>query len=580
MSVLAALVRAYDRLPEAPPFGFSSEKIGFCIVLTPDGSVAEVIDLRDANKRGSSKTLLVPQPWKKAAGIKPNFLWGNTAYTLGVTASDAKRTMKEHTAFREMHAEWLANVEDEALIALRLFLEEWKPYRFQDLSLSNDMLDEAIVFALLGSHRDNFLHDSALACSMWERIKLGEALPKARCLVSGEVAPIARLHPSVKGVWNAHSSGASLVSFNENAYDSYEHARGDNAPISEVAAFAYTTMLNRFLADKFHRIQIADTSAVFWADAPAEVAKEAERLFSAFFDPSSEVDPDGTADTNRIRDTLDAVRNGALQIKINPSIATARFHVLGLSPNAARLSVRFWLSIDFGTLVANFQRFLAETELAPPPRGPWPALWRYLLELAPRGKRENVSPLLASEWMRAILCGGPYPLMLLSTTLLRIRADGKVNVLRAAILRSVLIRNFKSQEAPIALDPANTNKGYNLGRLFAVYEEVQRAALGDDLNATIKDKFYGVASATPRKIYRTLDAGAQSHLLKLRNQAPERSIPLEVLLASIADLMDIDTDSLPCSLGGAEQALFALGYYHQRSQFSRSSDDLTHGVPD
>lgn len=212
--------------------------------------------------------------------------------------------------------------------------------------------------------------------------------------------------------------------------------------------------------------------------------------------------------------------------------------------------------------------------LEPPPRDDWPPLWRYLIELAVQGKRENVPPLLAGEWMRAILTGAPYPLTLISNVLMRVRADGNLNALRAAMLKSVLIRNF-AKEVPVALDPYNTNKGYILGRLFAVYEEAQRGALGGHVNATIKDKFYGAASASPQKVFRTLDAGSQNHFSKLRKQNPGRAVNLEKLISSIFELMDPNNDPIPATLGAAEQAMFGIGYYHQRSDFFRKADDKT-----
>lgn len=572
MSLLAALVRAYDRLPDAPPFGYSTEKIGACVVLNPDGTVAEVVDLRDTDKKRSAKPLLVPQAVKRTVGIAPNFLWDKTAYVLGVTAGEGKRTAEEHATFRAKHLAWLANTGDEGLVALRRFLDGWTADQFIPPLWPEESRDQNIVFRLASEFA--FLHDRPAARELWRRIGAEGASDPQICLVTGETAPVARLHPSIKGVWGAQSSGASLISFNLDAFTSYGHDQGDNAPVSEAAAFAYTTALNRFLADKDHRLQIGDTSTVFWADATdIATAKEAEALFPGLFDAKALGDEDDLA-TAKVRDRLTALREGQRLVQIAPELAQGvRFYVLGLAPNAARLSVRFWWESDFGTLTGNYQRFLQDTAIEPPPRDGWPPLWRYLAELAVLGKRENVPPLIAGEWMRAILTGTPYPLTLMTTTLMRIRAEGEVNALRAAMLKSVLIRNFHHKEAPVALDPANTNKGYILGRLFAVYEEVQRSALGGNVNATIKDKFYGAASATPQKVFRTLDAGSQNHFSKLRKQSPGRAVNLEKLLVSITDLMTPDGDPIPASLASAEQALFGIGYYHQRSDFFRKHDE-------
>ncbi|WP_375553876.1 type I-C CRISPR-associated protein Cas8c/Csd1 [Roseovarius mucosus] len=571
MSLLSALTRAYDRLPDRPEQGFSSEKIGFCAVLNADGSVAEVIDLRDTDKKRSPKMLLVPQAVKRTAGIAPNFLWDKSAYVLGVTAAEGKRTAEEHAKFCEKHLEWLSETTDAGLLALRLFLERWEPISFAPPLWDEETRDQNIVFRLSGEFE--FLHDRPAARALWRQLGAASASDPQICLVTGSPGPVARLHPSIKGVWGAQSSGASLISFNLDAFTSYGHDQGDNAPVSEAAAFAYTTALNRFLEkDSNNRIQIGDTSTVFWADAEPDTAEQAEGYFSAFFAPRAE----DSVETAKIGDKLEAIRSGARLTDVQPELSQGvRFHVLGLAPNAARLSVRFYWTGDFGVLTENYQRYLSDTALQPPPRNGWPPLWYYLVELAVQRKRENVPPLIAGEWMRAILTGAAYPLTLLSTTLMRIRSDGEVNALRAALLKSVLIRNFKSKEAPVALDPANTNKGYMLGRLFAVYEEVQRAALGGNVNATIKDKFYGAASATPQKVYRTLDAGSQNHFSKLRKASPGRAVNLEKLLTSITDLMDPGDDPIPASLNSAEQALFGLGYYHQRSDFFRKHDDKT-----
>jgi CRISPR-associated protein Csd1 len=579
MSILAALTRAYERLPDAAPYGYSSEKIGFCIVLNPDGTVTEVADLRDTDKKRSPRLMLVPQGKKRTVGIDPNFLWDKSAYVLGVTSGEGKRTAQEHAAFRVTHLDWLDGTDDPGLLALRGFLDAWRADAFVSPLWPDDLRDQNIVFRLVTEF--GFVHDRPAACALWSRIGSEGASEAQICLVSGHAAPVARLHPSIKGVWGAQSSGASLISFNLDAFTSYGHDQGNNAPVSEAAAFAYTTALNRFLADKRHRVQIGDASTVFWADASdPDAAAEAEDLAAVMLGGGAVSGGDEAIAEARIRDKLQMMRDGQPLAVIAPKLAQGvRFCVLGLAPNAARLSVRFWWENDFGKLVANYQRFLADMALDPPPHNGWPPLWRYLVDLAVQNKRENVPPLLAGDWMRAILTGAPYPLTLLSTTLMRVRADGEVNALRAAILKSVLIRNFK-METPVALDPNNENKGYILGRLFAVYEEVQRAALGGNVNATIRDKFYGSASSTPQKVFRTLDAGSQNHFSKLRKQSPGRAVNLEKLVTTITDLMDPNNDPIPAALSSAEQALFGIGYYHQRSDFFRKRKERDDDAPD
>lgn len=583
MSLLAALVRAYDRLPDAPHFGFSSEKIGFCVVLNPDGSVASVEDLRGDDKKRSPRMLAVPaSPKRSGSKPRPNFLWDNVNYALGLGKLKSGGDMR-YDAFREKHLEFLEDTKSAELRAFRLFLDTWHIENCLKYFDPERPPTEGVVFALSDSYRDFFLHQTEAARRTWanERDRWtavpGKSTERAVCLVSGELSPIQRTHPPIKGVWGGQTEKA-LVSFNSEAYESYGHEQGDNAPVSEAAAFAYGTVLNRYLEkDSGHRIQIGDASTVFWADcSDMALAGEAEVFFAAMLDPATEdklLAADEKLATAAIRARLNAIRDGQLLSQVAPQLEGVRFHVLGLAPNAARLSVRFYFQDDFGRLTENVQRYLADTTIAPPPRDGWPALWRYLLELASQGKRENVPPLIAGEWLRSILTGSVYPFTLLSTALMRIRADGDINALRCAILKSVLIRNYK-MEVPVALDPANTNKGYVLGRLFAVYEEVQRAALGG-INATIKDKFYGAASASPQKVFRALDSGSANHFGKLRKTSPGRAVNLEKLLTSITDLMNPGDDPIPASLNAAEQALFGIGYYHQRSDFFRKHDDKT-----
>lgn len=569
MSALASLVRAYERMEDAPPFGYSAEKIGFLISLNDDGTVANVTDLREGEgKKKSPKILFVPQPVKRTSGVAPNFLWDKSSYVLGITASESKRTVDEHAAFVERHLDALRGEDDAGLRALRLFLESWTPEKFDRLD-ALEIKDQNIVFSLESDRLARIhIHDRPAARALWARICDAGDRPASACLITGERAPVARLHPAIKGVWGAQSSGASLVSFNLDAFNSYGHEQGDNAPVSEAAAFAYTTALNRFLErDSGHRLQIGDASTVYWADASSAHAPEVEGLFAALL---GEVDE--TAEARKIAAILDAVRQGRPIDTLTPDLPPdVRFFVLGLSPNAARLSVRFYIEDDFGEIAKRYLQHIERMRIEPPPREAAPSMWRMLIETASQRKSENIPPLLAGEWLRAILTGAPYPLSLLATVLMRLRVDHDVNALRVAMLKAVLIRNFR-MEAPVALDPENDDPGYLLGRLFATYEYAQTQALGGNVNATIRDQYYGTASATPRSVFPLLQRKATHHLSKLRKEKPGLAVKLDRNIGEICEHANADS-LFPPTLNPRRQALFAIGYYHQRNDFFRARED-------
>ena len=586
MSILESLATAYRRRltnhRDVPPFGYYRVEVGFCIVLRADGTPAFApVDLRIlVGKKlvGPRKNLPAPLN-QRTSNISANFLWDKTAYVLGVTAGSAKRTHEEHAKFIDLHLSALRSTDDGGLLALRKFAEHWKPAMFSGLNWPQDMLDKNIVFGLESSYRSEFIHERSAANELWSRLLIAEKATEAPCLVLGETKRIARSHPPIKGVKGAQSSGAFIVSFNDDAYTSYGHEQGDNAPVSEAAAFAYTTALNRFLErDSGHRIQIGDASVVFWADASkANKAAEAENIFAGFWDDGGgPLGVDERTQAQIIGAKLDMIRQGKPLASVAPELATGvRFYVLALAPNAARLSIRFYFEDDFGAIAANYQRFLADLRIEPPPRDGQPALWKYLAETAVLKKRENVPPNLAGEWMRAILAGTQYPQTLLSTVLMRLRADKDVNALRVAILKAHLIRNCKRKDTPVVIKPDYPSKGYQLGRLFAVYERIQSDALGGKVNATITDKFYGAASAQPRKVFGLLCSNSKHHLAKLGKQSPGRRVQLEKLLSEILEQMSPDKDPFPVAFSSEDQALFGLGYYHQRNEFFKSNKNGT-----
>ncbi len=609
MSLLASLVRAYDRLTDAPPYGFSSEKIGFCVVLNADGSVAEVADLRDTDKKRSPRMLLVPQAVKRTAGIAPNFLWDKSAYVLGVTAGEGKRTAEEHARFRDKHLEWLAETEDDGLVALRRFLENWEPASFCPPLWDDEARDQNMVFRLAGEF--TFLHDRPAARALWRQIGAEGASDAQICLVTGEAGPVARLHPSIKGVWGAQSSGASLISFNLDAFTSYGHEQGDNAPVSEAAAFAYTTALNRFLADKKHRLQIGDTSTVFWADCEIAANAAEANVWTAFMvgTPAQSGDAEKLEEA-RIKGNLLRLRAGKSLTEIAPHLAEGvRMHLLGLAPNAARLSVRFYWEDSFGTLAEHYAAYLRDVAMEPAPERPIFSIRAAVLRTAPAGVRngvvkydgDRVSPLLAGELTRAILTGARFPRALLGLLLLRIRSDHVLDRIRISLIKGLILRDMRlEQRLPqrpdgtpmedylMRPDPDDQNVARRLGRLFALIERAQLAALGDGINATVADKFLGAACATPGRAFPALILAAKNHHIKrlrnghsdatwIRDSAHARRVGTG-LDRDIGQLWGELHDGAPMQFGSEEQGLFLVGYYQER--YAKRGGPDTEGAPE
>lgn len=598
--ILAALDAYYQRLLEdegsgiAAP-GYSQEKIGYAIVLAESGSVVDVNDLRDTSgKKPMPRLLSVPQPEKRTVGVKSNFLWDKTSYLLGVSAT-SKRSQQEHEAFLGLHREALAGSDDPGLKALSAFLEHWIPQQFQEnehfVRQGEAMLDSNVVFRLDGDRC--YLHERAAAREAWRKLQdKGVGGATGMCLVTGEHAPLARLHPAIKGVNGAQSSGASIVSFNLESFASYGKSQGENAPVSEAAAFAYTTALNHLLRrdERNHqRLQIGDTTVVFWAQAAEKSQAEgAEDVLAAFLG-GQETDEQAIG---KLHSMLEQVRQLRPLRELDDRLDDdARIFVLGLAPNASRLSIRFWETGRLAEFAERMARHYHDLALTPPAwrRPPTPQF--LALQTAPvygdkgKPKAEDVSPLLAGELTRAILTGTRYPRSLLATIVMRFRADGQISPLRVALCKGVLARNARLDrrqdhrtdkgEPPMSLDLGNTDPGYLLGRLFSTLENVQRAALGAQVNATIRDRYYGAASATPASIFPVLLRNTQNHLGKLRKEKPGLAVNLEKEVGQIVDALP---PAFPRSLPVEEQGRFAIGYYHQtQARFARSD---SHEIPD
>lgn len=563
--ILQALKEYYDRKGNLAPEGWQMKEIPFVIVLDAEGMPVEVENtLEIEGKKKRAKSFLVPMPMKRASGIAANLLWDNLEYALGyVLKGKPDRVKDQHQAFRD-RIEDLGLSDHPGVSSVRLFLDRPEkgnllqakfPERWQEML---DFPGANLTFRLIG-HSELILADPEVRAAA-DRVRSGKDSVLGTCLVSGaENVPMARLHPPVKGVWGAQSTGANIVSFNLEAFCSYGKEQGMNSPVGKAAAFAYTTALNHLLSrDSKQRLQVGDASMVFWADRESDFEKKVECLFS---EPPKD-DPD--RNTRAIRALHEAVGNGGYGV----SDAQTRFFVLGLAPNAARIAIRFWRAGTVPEMAARIDSHFQDLAIVhgPKERDGF-SLFRLLIATAPLGKAENIPPILAGEIMRAILDGTPYPLTLLHAVIRRIRAEHEITYPRAGIIKASLNRwvrfetSTKEKELTMSLDPSNDNIGYRLGRLFAALEKIQADA-NPALNATIRDRFYGAASGAPVTVFGNLMRLKNHHLAKLSDGL---RITRE---RQIQEIMDgIPPTGFPAHLTLADQGRFAVGYYHQMQAF-------------
>lgn len=568
--ILQALNDLYDRIPDAPPYGFARKPVSFTLLLDARGQLLDVQDERTPEaKRLVPKSLIVPDIMqKRAVNVLPNLACDNSAYVLGRDNKDNPRRAELcFASFRRLHRRLANDLCQPAANAAAAFLDSWEPERAIGLKQADELLGGGnIVFRLQGAHE--YLHDLPSVAEWWQRFldEDGEA-GVAECLVTGRTARIARLHPAIKGVRGCQTTGGSLVSFNLDAFESYGKQQNRNAPIGRAAAFRYVSAVNWLLDRRNDRVvQIGDATTVFWTAKPSPV----EDVFGDLLNTPE--------DLSRL-ETLEAILNTVARGRHPPELGdgSTPFYVLGLSPNAARISVRFWLMSSAEEILRRVARHFEDLRIVQrwPSDRALPPLWLLLRQLAARGDDQNIAPLLAGATTRAILGGGAYPAMLLECAIRRIRAhdDGgqrggdAVSYLRASLIKAYLNRKLRlhnRKEVTVSLDPTRTDPAYRLGRLFAVLEIVQRDALGDP-GASITDRYYSSASATPAVVFPRLIRLSQHHLGKL--DSPHR-ISRERLIQDICDGLA----AFPAHLGLEDQGLFALGYYHQKKNVYTKKD--------
>lgn len=589
--ILQSLVHYYELLAndensDIPRLGYSRASVSYAINLSLQGELLNLIPLRISVKRGKKhvevpQSMVVPEQEKKTSGVKSNFLCENSSYIFGIDNKGKPERAKEcFKAFQKLHLDVLGNIDYDIARAIIRFIETWdadKPLEHPALrEYMEDLPAANLVFKIEGGE---YAHENKEIRRAWEKYKNSSGSSNTmQCLVTGERSEIAKIHPNIQGVKGAKSTGAAIVSFNKRAYESYgkDELQGMNAPVSEYATFAYTTVLNYLLADTAHKLYLGDSSIVFWAESPKSLYRNFMSLYLNGGESSlaDNYTPDEEA-TREVKSILEKIAQGKPIGDLSEVFdKKTTFHILALSPNAARLAVRFFLTDSFDGFVdkvakhyqdlAIEKQFSNESDNIP--------VWRLLNEtVSPNSKDKAASPLMSGAVMRSILTGGPYPTSLYQSIMIRIKAERKINYYKASIIKACLLRNTETvnnfkEVLVMSLNEQSEKKAYILGRIFALLEKAQQDA-NPGIITTIKDKFFTSACASPGSIFPTLLRLSQHHISKAKyGYANDKEI------CNILDKLEVENEPYPSHLSLEEQGIFVLGYYHQKNALYKKNN--------
>ena len=565
--ILQALTEYYKTLEargEISAPGWGQGKISFALYLDSNGNLERVVSVQPEQSRAKQPAaaphlLTLPAPGKRSSGVAANFLWDNSGYLLGVDSKGKpQRALECFAACKTLHETLLEGVDSPAAQAVLSFFRTWQPEKAGEHPALAEHWDGIISGANLVFYtRQGYAQEDPDIQQAWNsHYRAGGDGPRGLCLVTGESGPVESVHPSIKNVAGAQSSGAALVSFNAPAFCSYGKEQSLNAPTGKYAAFAYTTALNHLLSDRDHVWRVGDATVVCWARDGGSAYQNFMGWCCFGQEPSYDV--------NDLRQMVGRLCQGEMvtysQEKLDPDMD---FYILGLSPNAARLSVRFFLRNTFGGFLKHVQAHYDRLEIVRPAFDKFETLplWRLLSETVNQNSRDkSPAPNLAGEVLRAVLSDTCYPATLLNGVTLRIRAEHEVNRGRAAILKAYYSKrqnpDVPKEVLTVSLNPDSANIPYNLGRLFSVLEAIQSAA-NPGINTTIKDKYFNSASATPAIVFPTLLNLAQKHLKKLDGGLRTHyDKQLTALLSKLGE-------GYPARMSLPQQGSFQLGYYQQ-----------------
>ncbi len=613
--ILQALTSLYEALAqkgEISKEGWSREKISFALGIDENGDLLRITPLFETVDGPKGKTREVPQKMtvpaavKRTSGAAANFLWDNSSYILGVSLkkgeNDAEREKRRNKdikcfeACRELHHSMLDGMEYPAAKAVLNFLDKWEPQKAEENNLVAQYAKEILSGAnMVFRFNGGYVHDDPQLASVWQKANAKQKDNIGQCLVTGALDEIQKTHPTIKGVQGAQSSGAALVSFNASAFCSYNKEQNQNAPVGKYAAFAYTTALNHLLADRKNVHRIGDAAVVCWAE---NADKQYEDFAADLFFGDGDGDQSDEQWLSALQASVELLAKGlpCRELDLDPE---RKFYILGISPNAARLAVRFFYCDSFGNIVKNIKAHYDRLEIVRPSYDKFPILplWKLLSatnrtikkkndngtnaersdsEDSDKSKDKTQNSAMAGAVARAVFSGGRYPASLLECTFLRIKAERNITRERAAIIKAYYLRN-PNEKCPkevltVSLNENSKNIPYTLGRLFSVYEEIQKEANlrnpgNPGINTTIKDRYFGSAAAMPATVFPILSNLAQKHLRKLSDK---QRIYLDKKVMTLKSVLG---EQYPAHMSLPEQGSFDLGYYHQtQARYTKKED--------
>lgn len=548
--LLQRLVGFAATLEKPLPAGYGITSVRYEIHLDDEGRLETPtpIDLATKeNKFGQRRA--VPQLRRSGTKAPPMLLADHAEYTLGLARKpeDAEKAAIRHLEYLQLLAECVTATDNPRVVAVYKFLTHEPVTKLalpEDFERSGNI--EFRVAGRLATEEPEVQH-------FWSRRNQpdGEAM---QCIVCNEEKPVLDTLPGViKGIPDGNPTGTALITGNADAFLSYGLTQSRISPICATCADQFMKALNALLADRNHHLRIQNTAYLFWTkeDVGFSVA--------GWFD---------SPDPAQVRELINSVRTG----KHDPSVDAVPFYALALTANNARAVVRDWIDTTLGNAKQSLGHWFERQAIVGAYGEESAPLGLYALAASTvRDPKKELTSLTVTTLLRSALAGTPLPDRLLQQAVRRCQLEQDVTRSRATLLKLVLSTQSPTMEdSMIELQPDHPEAAYHCGRLLAVLEIIQRRAADGQLNTTLVDRFYGAASSAPATVFGALIRGAQPHISKLRKNKRGLAVRLEQEMEDVLAALP----AFPPILTVKQQAVFALGYYHQRA-FNRAQAQAT-----